>query len=79
MFNRGFAVLAVVLLAVGTLSAEEILDLKVPAGLKPLKIPADNPLTEAKVELGKQLYFDPRLSGNNEVSCASCQIGRAHV
>ena len=44
MFNRGFAVLAVVLLAVGTLSAEEILDLKVPAGLKPLKIPADNPL-----------------------------------
>ena len=72
MFNRGFAVLAVVLLAVGTMSAEEILDLKVPAGLKPLKIPADNPLTEAKVELGKQLYFDPRLSGNNEVSCASC-------
>ena len=57
MFNRGFAVLVVVLLAVGTLSAEEILDLKVPAGLKPLKIPADNPLTEAKVELGKY-YFE---------------------
>lgn len=43
-----------------------------PAGLKPLKIPDDNPLTAAKVELGKQLYFDPRLSSDNTVSCASC-------
>jgi cytochrome c peroxidase len=35
-------------------------------------IPADNPLTVAKVELGKQLYFDPRLSRDGTVSCASC-------
>jgi len=32
----------------------------------------DNPLTRAKVELGRQLYFDTRLSSNNTVSCASC-------
>jgi cytochrome c peroxidase len=31
-----------------------------------------NPLTRAKVELGRQLYFDPRLSVDNTVSCASC-------
>ena len=38
------------------------------------KVPdaADNPLTPAKVELGKALFFDPRLSGNGTVSCASC-------
>lgn len=34
--------------------------------------PADNPYSEAKVELGKQLFFDPRLSGQNNLSCASC-------
>jgi len=35
-------------------------------------IPADNPLTTAKVELGKKLYFDPRLSADGTISCASC-------
>jgi cytochrome c peroxidase len=32
----------------------------------------DNPLTRAKVELGRQLYFDPRLSADSTISCASC-------
>jgi cytochrome c peroxidase len=36
--------------------------------------PADNPTTPAKVELGKQLFFDPRLSGANTLSCASCHV-----
>lgn len=31
-----------------------------------------NPLTRAKIELGRQLYFDPRLSRDGTVSCASC-------
>lgn len=35
-------------------------------------IPADNPMTRAKVELGRLLYFDPRLSRDNTISCASC-------
>jgi len=34
--------------------------------------PADNPTTAEKVELGKMLYFDPRLSSNGTVSCFSC-------
>lgn len=34
--------------------------------------PEDNPLTEAKVSLGQALFFDPRLSGSNAISCASC-------
>jgi len=36
------------------------------------RIPADNPLTRAKVELGRQLYFDKRLSRDGTVSCATC-------
>ncbi|MCO8124843.1 c-type cytochrome [Stieleria sp. TO1_6] len=35
-------------------------------------IPADNPLTRAKIELGRQLYFDTRLSNDSTISCASC-------
>lgn len=35
-------------------------------------VPADNPMSEAKVSLGKQLYFDPRLSVDGTVSCNSC-------
>lgn len=35
-------------------------------------VPADNPLTPAKIELGKQLYFDARLSIDGTVACASC-------
>lgn len=43
-----------------------------PAGLPEVPVPEDNPLTAAKVELGKQLYFDKRLSIDKTVSCASC-------
>ncbi len=31
-----------------------------------------NPLTDAKIELGKKLYFDPRLSKSNLISCNTC-------
>ncbi|MEO8268689.1 MAG: cytochrome c peroxidase [Aureliella sp.] len=41
-------------------------------GKDALYIPADNPLTRAKIELGRQLYFEPRLSRNSEISCADC-------
>lgn len=59
-------------LAMGlTLGAGETKN-KVPAGLPPVTDPPDNPTTDAKVELGKQLYFDKRLSIDNTVSCASC-------
>ncbi len=34
--------------------------------------PADNPTTPAKVELGKKLYFDPRISLDGTISCNSC-------
>jgi cytochrome c peroxidase len=63
--------LASLFLAAGSLAAEGDL-FKVPLGLKPVPVPTENPLTAAKVELGKQLYFDPRLSCDDTLSCASC-------
>jgi len=47
----------------------------VPGGfgpLPPVSIPADNPMSAAKVELGRLLFWDKRLSGNASTSCASC-------
>ncbi len=35
-------------------------------------IPDDNPLTAGKIELGRKLFFDPRLSHDGSVSCATC-------
>jgi len=37
-----------------------------------IPFPEENPFSEAKAELGKTLYFDPRLSRSNMQSCASC-------
>ncbi|MEL6593404.1 MAG: cytochrome-c peroxidase [Bacteroidota bacterium] len=39
-----------------------------------VKAPADNPQTEAKVQLGRMLFFDPILSGNKDVACATCHL-----
>ncbi len=43
-----------------------------PLGLKPVPVPADNPMTEATIELGRRLYFDKALSSDRTISCASC-------
>jgi cytochrome c peroxidase len=43
-----------------------------PADFPTPRVPDDNPMTEAKVELGRFLFYDKRLSGNGTQSCASC-------
>jgi cytochrome c peroxidase len=40
----------------------------------PMEIPADNPLTPEKAALGRQLFFDERLSGDGTRSCYSCHV-----
>jgi len=44
------------------------------AGYEPMPIPADNPMTVEKVWLGRQLFFDERLSIDNSRSCYSCHV-----
>jgi cytochrome c peroxidase len=43
-----------------------------PEGFPVPKIPEDNPMSDAKVELGRYLFYDTRLSGNQTQSCATC-------
>jgi cytochrome c peroxidase len=63
-----------------------ILKPELPTGLKAgqaeIKGIDKNPLTRAKIELGRQLFFDPRLSKDLSISCASChdpELDYAHT
>jgi len=44
----------------------------VPAGFPQPPVPADNPITPAKVALGRDLFYEPQLSFNSTKSCSSC-------
>lgn len=39
-------------------------------------VPADNPLTKEKIELGRALFFDKRMSKDNTIACASCHMAK---
>lgn len=45
-----------------------------PRGFPTPSVPDDNPMNEAKVELGRHLFYDERLSGNETQACASCHL-----
>ena len=64
-------VLAVTVLAAGCGSSDTY-SLDLPRGFPEPRIPEDNPLSEAKVELGRFLFYDVRLSENQTQSCGSC-------
>lgn len=46
--------------------------IQAPLGLPPVPIPSDNPPTAETITLGRRLYYDPILSVDNTVSCATC-------
>lgn len=64
-----------VLLALGAVAAEPANTAVAPLGpLPPVPIPADNPMTAEKVELGKKLFWDYRMSGDGSTPCVSCHL-----
>ncbi|MBX2926634.1 MAG: hypothetical protein KF852_02260 [Saprospiraceae bacterium] len=48
--------------------------LQEPPGFVRMIIPEDTPLTEEGIELGRRLFFDPILSADSTISCASCHL-----
>ncbi len=49
------------------------------AALPALPVPPENPQTQNKIELGRKLFFDKRLSKDNSISCATCHVpGKAY-
>jgi cytochrome c peroxidase len=53
-------------------SSDEPYEWSLPLGLEPPRDPANNPTTKLKVELGRRLFFDVRLSRDESYSCATC-------
>ncbi|WP_129351204.1 methanobactin export MATE transporter MbnM [Sorangium cellulosum] len=49
-----------------------VYDWGLPPGFPVPRVPEDNPMSEVKVELGRRLFYDRRLSGNGTYSCGSC-------
>ena len=56
--------------------AEEGEAFGLPTGVLPPEVPADNPQSPAKVDLGRELFFDTRLSSDGTVACATCHDPR---
>lgn len=48
-----------------------------PPGFPTPKVPADNPMSAVKVELGRHLFYDRRLSADQTISCSSCHVQSA--
>ena len=73
-FHRLGATAMALVLSVTAVHAEDIaeyMDFFEPLPYLP-PIPADNSLTPEKIELGKMLFFEPRISGSGVISCATC-------
>jgi cytochrome c peroxidase len=56
----------------GVMPVGKPIQIKAPLGLPPVPVPADNPPTEETIALGRHLYYDPLLSVDGTISCASC-------
>jgi cytochrome c peroxidase len=56
----------------GIMPVGNIIQIKAPLGLPPVPIPQDNPPTEETIALGRRLYYDPQLSVDGTISCATC-------
>ena len=69
-----FGIVAMLAVATWWLSDAHDYVWELPANAPQPVVPSDNPMSPAKVELGRWLFYDTRLSGNKTMSCASCHI-----
>jgi cytochrome c peroxidase len=71
--------IAQIILGIGLLVAQDTTasstyDWNLPPGFPLPRVPEDNLMTTEKVDLGRHLFYDPRLSGNGTQSCSSCHL-----
>lgn len=62
------------ILLIASAAAQTPYNWDLPAGFPKPRVPIDNPMTVEKVELGRRLFYDTRMSANGMQSCASCHM-----
>ena len=72
--NRSRMTMLISAILFAALAQAEVLRPANLGALPPPPIPPDNPQTAAKIELGKLLFFDSRISGDGSMSCVSCHL-----
>jgi cytochrome c peroxidase len=70
----GIALGTILVLVAGSAMAQRPKDAPLAPLPKMVPAPKDNSPSAEKIALGKQLFFDPRLSGDNQMSCATCHL-----
>ncbi len=74
-FNFGLSILALILVAPELICAtENAYHWNKPDWVPEPVVPKDNPMSMDKVELGRRLFYDVRLSANEQMACATCHI-----
>ena len=68
----GIAMAAFVVQSMASASAPREYEWELPKGLPKPNVPSNNPMSDAKVAVGRRLFYDVRLSGNGTQSCGSC-------
>lgn len=67
-----FAIIGLSLVLTPLLAQGDGYEWTLPPGFPAPKVPDANPMSAEKVELGRYLFYDKRLSGNETQACASC-------
>jgi cytochrome c peroxidase len=70
--SRALVIIGVALLAAARQPAVAQFQWDLPPRVAAPRVPVDNPMTPARIELGRRLFYDTRLSGNGTQSCATC-------
>ena len=76
-YRKTVVVLSALVMAAGGIAAQPRnpeYEWDLPPGVSPPRLPLGAPMTHARVELGRHLFYDTRLSGNGAQSCATCHI-----
>lgn len=74
LWTRGWGAALTLCCLFGCTDEGSAFEWNLPANFPAPRIPDDNPMNDAKVELGRHLFYDTRLSGNQTQSCASCHF-----
>lgn len=72
MPGRILPLLLLGLLGAQTVAGQQSFPWELPKGVPEPRVPADSPMTRERVDLGRHLFYDTRLSGNGTQACATC-------